>query len=1306
MGLMVTGKTMRNTLESKIIGQNYEDILIMSPIGFEDRDIGIIERQEGISEIEYGFETDLRIVDSTDLIKLMNMPYKINKPKINVGRAPEDSGEILLDIELVKKGFKLGDTISFSKEVDKFSLLDEEENHLKDYTYRIVGFCQSVEYSNNEDKGQSLRGFGEINGIAYISSSEFNLDPTFARLKYKDTKGLETFSKEYREKVKSHKNNLDIEFKFRPEDRLNTIKSEIDDEIEKGQNKIADAENKLSDAKEEITDAEKELKEGKKDYNEGKSEFNKEYTKGKSKLDEAKDKLYRSEKDIDKGEKDLIEGYNKLKEGREKLDKAKVDLQVGKTKYRQGKDEYEQGLGEIKAREEQLEDGKSQLAEGRKKLDEGQAEIEKSKLELEEGQREIAKNEAKLIESEKELNDGIEELARGVGLPGASIDEVEERVYFLSTLVEESEKLFADYKPLTEEIKKTEENISSLNENIANTNENISNIEIQLQDPNLSQDQRESLEKEIKELKTELGSIEESLKREKVKLETLKASKEVLKKGIEEINNNLPNGMTIEGLVVQIKEAKAGVKKIRSGQREIELGKEKLNAAKEKIRDGQAQLEDGIEELRKGELEYQANKIKLDQGKEDLKKGKDELEDARKKLADAKSEIIEGEEDFTEGKKEYQENYEKYLEGKSDLDAGKTSFVEGRKTLKESEEEFENEIGKARKELNEASSKLYKGEKELEDGKREFEEQSEEASKKIKEGNEKIEDAKKVLKILKQPRYNITPRYDNFYLNTYFEGADRMDLLSYIFPVFFFLISMLVSFTTMTRMVEEERILIGTYKALGYRNKEISRKFFSYGAIASIIGGIIGALLGSYILPTVIANAYFIGSIFENNLTFKFYPLRMLLSIFVGIIFTGLAAKMSVNKSLKENAAKLLRVKPPKSGNRIGLEKLPFIWNRLSFLYKVTARNLFRYKKRVIMTIVGIMGCTALLVLGFGIKGSISGIGDIQFKELQKYNLAVTYDRDIDEESYKNYKEFLGNKKYDYKEFLQDRLVLEYDAINQDVLLVVPKEENYMDDYFILRDRSSHEEIDLPTNGAVISEKLAKIKNLEIGDLVEFKDLDNKSYKVEVKAITEMYTGHYVFMDKQYYEKVFGKDFESNCDYIKMDKSEKELEKIASDFTNYKSVVSVLDLNVLENTMDKFMYSITKVQVIITIASSLLAMVVLYNLTNINIEERLREISTIKVLGFRPNEITKYIYRETGILTIIGIIIGLGIGKVLHYYVMRVVAPNIMMFNPTLKIDSYLRAGLITLIVSIVIMLIFHRKLNKIDMVESLKSNE
>ncbi|TLG74166.1 FtsX-like permease family protein [Culicoidibacter larvae] len=584
-----------------------------------------------------------------------------------------------------------------------------------------------------------------------------------------------------------------------------------------------------------------------------------------------------------------------------------------------------------------------------------------------------------------------------------------------------------------------------------------------------------------------------------------------------------------------------------------------------------------------------------------------------------------------------------------------------------------------------------------------------EAASKLADAEIKLLDAKKDLATLKLPVYTARTRDDNTGYTQYYENSTRIDVLSNVFPVFFFAIAALVSLTTMTRMVDEQRSQMGTLKALGYERRSIMKKFVIYGTVAAIVGALIGIILGHTILPNIIFTAY------STNYNFGSFSITIswlysFIGIAIAILCTTGAAIFSARSDLKDNATELMRPKPPKSGNRIFLERMTFIWKRMSFNYKVTARNLFRYKKRMFMTIFGVAGCTALLITGFGIKDSLTGIVDKQYGEIYHYDLTAVYKDDatdsaIAEETraIAQNSDVTASKPITYQNYN-----IKVDNTTQTITLVTPQESSDLPEFITLRDRNSHEEYTLSDTGAIISEKIATELSIGPGDAVEIIDNDSgEKFQVQISEIAEMYIGHSIYLSPAYYETVFGETPKVNASFIELTADGKSHEaEFSSELMQDKTILTVIQSNYLSTAMDAVLGSLNTVIVVLIVCASLLALVVLYNLTNINVSERIRELSTIKVLGFYPKEVTMYVYRETLFLTGFGILIGYGLGWLMHYFIITMLPPEAIMFSPPILMTNYIISALITFFFSLVVMVLIHRKLRKVDMIEALKSVE
>ena len=651
-------------------------------------------------------------------------------------------------------------------------------------------------------------------------------------------------------------------------------------------------------------------------------------------------------------------------------------------------------------------------------------------------------------------------------------------------------------------------------------------------------------------------------------------------------------------------------------------------------------------------------------------------------------------------------NEERVNQGLADIEAAKTTLANGEAQLVEGQEELNQEKANGEAELAAALEELETGQADYEEGLAEFETESADAEKKIADGEADLADAKQELEDLEMPEYYVLDRSTNPGYGEFSDNAERISAIAQVFPVFFFLIAALVSLTTMTRMVEEERLQIGTLKALGYSNWDISKKFLVYASVASILGTIIGLIIGYQLFPQVIFNAY--GSMYNlPSVRITHYFSYGAISFIVALLCTVMSAYLAVRVALQSTPATLMRPKSPKIGKRILLERMPFIWNRFGFIQKVTARNLFRYKQRMLMTVLGVAGCTALILTGFGISDSISDVSSLQYGKVMKYDAIVALNTDASDSEKADYDEELA-KQTGISESLkvnQENFTIDAEDVNtQDVTVFAPETTENFEDYVLLNDRTSGETYSLPEEGTIINEKLAELLGVEKGDTLTLTDSDNKQAEVKINEVVENYTGHYVYMTKEYYETTFGKAPEYTTELVNYGSEKVDEETLGTTLTEQPSVLSVNFVSDVSESFEETMGSLGIVTLVLIVSAGLLAFVVLYNLTNINVSERIRELSTIKVLGFFDKEVTMYIYRENIILTLMGIVVGSLLGVLLHSFVLGTAEMDQLMFSPTIQPLSYLYSGIITLVFSGIVMIAMHYKLKEVDMIEALKS--
>lgn len=575
---------------------------------------------------------------------------------------------------------------------------------------------------------------------------------------------------------------------------------------------------------------------------------------------------------------------------------------------------------------------------------------------------------------------------------------------------------------------------------------------------------------------------------------------------------------------------------------------------------------------------------------------------------------------------------------------------------------------------------------------------------------EQLREQQQKIDAIPKPRYHFFSRSENPGYSEYQDNADRISSLASVFPWIFFLIAALVTLTTMTRMVEEKRNELGTFKALGYRNGEIAQKYVLYAALAGGAGTLLGLVVGFSLLPMIIFNAY--GQLYNlENVATPWYLSIALIALAVALACSVGAAWFVVRYDLKATAATLMQPKAPKNGKRIFLERVGFIWRRLSFSQKVTLRNLFRYKQRMLMTVIGIAGCMSMIITGFGLRDSIGDIVTLQFDKLWHYQATTVFTQQptkAQEQTYVQELETIPNYQAHLFVSMETFTVQSDEVSKQEVSLSVPKEEKSLSKFLSFKNRSSGKQYTLSNDGVIINEKLAKLFDLKKGSHFRVKSIAGDTYKLKVAAVAENYVGHFIYMTPAYYQQLFAKQPAYNTDLLLFKKtvSQKKEDQIAKQLMENPAIANVSFISKSRNVLKDTVQSLNIIMWVLIISAGLLAFIVLYNLTNINISERIRELSTIKVLGFYDGEVVRYVYRENILLTLMGIFFGLFLGKIEHQYILQTVELDMTMFSPDIQPLSYLYASLITLFFTFVVGVIMYFRLKKIDMIEALKANE
>ena len=756
-----------------------------------------------------------------------------------------------------------------------------------------------------------------------------------------------------------------------------------------------------------------------------------------------------------------------------------------------------------------------------------------------------------------------------------------------------------------------------------------------------------------------------------------------------------------------------------------EQQQEKIDQARQQVKDSEQQLDDARTQL-------ELTKTMLDQAAAMLNKMERVgttgavYEQLKQRYETVLGQYNTSVQEYNERLEEYNNGLQQYQDGVNQLEQGSQEYQNNADNLAQASNLIANKQAQLGQVASQAGSTAVDGAEQLIEGQRSIEKAEEEyesklaefnsnkpkAEKKIAEAKTRIELAQEQADNLTVPAYSVSGRREGLTsqgYRVYMVIVNIIGKLANIFPIFLYFVAALVTFTTMGRMVDEERTNSGTLKALGYTNGDVMLKFTVYGFTASTIGTVIGVLAGHTVLPLIVEHAYSSGFTMPS-IKLGFHPWVTLVSFLLAWMSAVVPTWIVASRELREKPAALLLPKPPAKGSKIFLERVTPIWNRLNFTRKVTARNIFRYKMRMFMTIFGVCGAVSLLTAGLGVQASIGQIGERQFDELIHYDLIAV------EQSSTNSAQIDELKKALNKDSVSSSIAAHYEELSktsgknsdkQQITLLATDDAYNFGTYLTLRDRSSHEKRIMVNDGAIISERLSEMLHVSVGDSFSVTDAGGVERTVKVSGICEMYIGHFVFMNAQCYEKMFGTDYSENSYMVRLkDSSVANAERQGARLMKLSAVQSVVQNTTQKNMVSTIVESLNQIMEVLIIVAVMLAVVILYNLTNLNVSERIRELSTIKVLGFHTNETTMYIYRETMLLSGLGILAGYGFGAWLHGYIVTEVPPDEVMFDPALGWKAFVVPLLVVGVVLAVLGWVVYRRLKTVDMLAALKSVE
>ena len=1322
-GIQASSPDMRYSGDAYYDESSLMDIKVVGTMGLTSDDVSSIESIDGIESAEGAWSTDVMCGEGQKqkVLHIESINDTVNKLDVQEGRLPEKSGEIFLDSTFASSNeYKVGDKVALREEGDSPVLVTTE--------YTVVGTGRSPLYISF-NRGNTTLGTGEVNGFGYVLPEDFDQEIyTQIYVTVHGAKGLTSYTDGYENLIAKIKDRVENIADDRCQIRLAAVKADAQEEINDAQKKLDDgkkeADEKLADAKEELDKGEKDLEDGRKEYEDGKSQ-----------LEDAKTELADGKKQLEDAKTELTDGKNQLEDAKAQLADGKSQLESARSQLSSSKSQLDTARSQLDDGWSQVNAAKAQLADGQAQLDSAQKQVTSGLAELEENQKTLDENKAKLADGKAQIEAGEQQLEAAkqtLTTKQSELDQSKAEIIAGQQQIESTRtQLNAQKQQITDGLSQVsageaqlQDGISALESAKAQLTELQSQLEIvrasynaALENPDASQEEIDILAAQVSALEEQEAAVSQQIQASEAQIESqrqqLAATRSELESGLAAVEDGLSQ------LSQKESELNAGREQITAGQAEIDAGWIQIQEQENTLAASKAEIEAGEQELEKGQKQLKAAKKKLnkaqkeiDSNAETLAAGQAELDANVAKLNDNEAQYASGLEQYNSGARQIAENEAKLTSGEQEIAENEAKLADGEKEIADNEKKLadgEKEITDNEKKLQDAVNDLKKGEKDLADGKKEYEDAKKDAEDEIAENQQKLDDAKKELEDLEMPEWMVTDREDLPEYTDYGDNADRLRNIGQVFPVIFFLVAALISLTTMTRMVEEQRTQIGTLKALGYKKSAIAAKYICYAFFATLLGSVLGMLIGEKIIPYIIITAY--GIMYHNvanTISIDYQPGFALIASAASVVCTVGATLFASGKELQETPASLMRPPAPKEGKRVLLERFTFIWKHLSFSWKSTIRNLFRYKKRLIMTVFGIAGSMGLMLVGFGIQDSISDIAAIQYRELQHYDGMVIEDSDATEEEHAELFEYMKeNEQIAHCNRVQmTKISAPKGSSNISIYLFVPESLSEFAKDVTLKNRITGETYELTDEGAAISEKTASLLGLKVGDMIPLKKGD-KEYKVRVAVITENYMSHYLYMTPRVYEQTFGEMPEyENIVFTMQEDCKDDLEMAGTRILANPGALSISYTSSLASQVDRMLSTLDAVILVLIVSAGMLAFVVLYNLNNINITERQRELATLKVLGFYDGEVSQYVLRENVILTVLGIMFGAVFGILIHRYVITTVEVDAVMFGRNIKPLSFLYSGILTSIFSIVVNGVMHFKLKTIDMVESLKSVE
>ncbi len=1251
VGLRVSQKAMKETANTYLDKTAFYDFSIVTTLGLTHEDVEALAADPQVLDAEGSFETDalVNLGGSTDQVfAFHSLPERVNLPDLVAGRLPEAPDECLADSWT---NLSVGDrvTVSGENEEDTLSLFAVRE-------FTVVGVATSPLYLNFE-RGSTSLGAGTVTAFCYVPPGAFDADYfTAVYLRVPDMPAA--YDDDYEGRAEALEDHFTDLANQRAQARYDRLVAEAEKELADGQKEYddayneyitqrADAEKELSDAKAELTDAKREL-------------------------DDAAQKIADGQTEYADGQKELADSEGRLADAKAELDDAKAQLDDAAREIADGRKAYDEGVAAFETErceaEQELADAKAELDDALRELTDGEAAYEDNRKLYENGEARYAQGAAELEANRKTLEDGEAQYTSGLATYNA----------YASAL----RKNEADYEAGLQTLEAGKTQLKQGLNNpllftfpaIRDTYASADELYDALMAGAVDQATLELLDTLAAMMSSEL-TVTEAVAAIQDGEATLAAAKSQLDSARAQLNASWST------LAASRRELDEGWQALAEGEEALAESRAELDDAKAQLDEGRAELDAGWADYQEGLSAYDAARTAFDEA---VRTSQAELDDALIKLRDAEAQYADGQAGYEDGLRAYEDGLREFQDGKAALE-------------------------EAARELEDAKAQYADGLQEYEDGLREYEDARAEADREfadaeaqLADAQAELDDARAAIDELEVPDAYLMSRRTNLGYVCFENDTSIVRSISSVFPVFFFLVAALICVTTVSRMVEEQRSQLGVLMALGYSRMKVMGKFLIYAGTATVIGCVSGILLGSWLIPLVVWQAYHIMYTFSDAIEFTFdLPLS---AVTFALYLAAMMAVtwLSCRKEVGDVPANVIRPKPPKAGKRVLLERVPFLWNRLSFLWKVTVRNIFRYKLRVAMMVLGVAGCTALMLTGMGINDSIKNVVDYQFTEISLYDYTVTFADPLTEADREAFMadtaKFVGDALFLHETTVtavagREEKEVQLSAVDAAEAENVPAFMDFHDGARALPFPQKDE--------ALLNSALAETLGVKAGDRLVLRLEDGPEVSVTVSGVFDNYIYNTVYIRADTLPGT------PELNYALALKAEgADTGEALAAILGRDNVLAASSSQDMRNRIGNMMESLIYIVLLTVICAAALAFVVIYNLTNINIQERLREIATVKVLGFYDFESALYVLRENLLLTLLGAAAGIPLGLALNAFVVGQIELDMIHFTPRVAPISYLSSTALTILFSLLVDLFMLRRLSSIDPAAALKAAE